>query len=233
MDETDGGRPDEGVGPWVGDSLFALGGIYTPLGNGDYAYYGERPGPGWHGHGYCEKTLTMLVGGTPVAVCLRKHRWRLVGTNETVHSRPPDDPVLLRFCTLIVFLRVWAWVGSEMGFYNRREVHEGLESGCGKDRTVQRWASRAIKDALSIQQAIRLSIIEEIEPRPVESLFEGGLSPPDAVMKRRWRSPADVETLWRAYAMLLVAARKLARHASYLLAEARRRWPTTQTPFAI
>ena len=43
--------------------MFALGGIYTPLGNGQWIYYGERPGAGWHGHGYFTKTLTILVGG--------------------------------------------------------------------------------------------------------------------------------------------------------------------------
>jgi hypothetical protein len=196
-------------------------------------YYGERPGAGWHGHGYFEKTLTMLAGGKPVEIRLRKHRWLDTTTGETCHSRPPDDPELLRFGTLIVFLRVWGWVNSEVGFHRRREVHEGLESGCGSDRTVQRWASRAVSEAMEIQQAIRLSIMEEAEPRPVESLFRGGLSPPDAVMKRRWQSLSDVETLWRAYAMLLVAARKLARHASDLLAGARRRWPTTKAPFGM
>lgn len=232
MVETDWGRPEVGVEPWVGDSLFALGGIYTPLGNGEYVYYGERPGAGWHGHGYCEKTLTMLVEGEPVEVRLFKHRWRLVGTNETVHGRPPDDPALVRCCTLIVFLVVGGWVSSPVGLYRREEVVAGLE-GSVSERTVQRWASRAISEGLSIQQAIRLVIIEEAEPRPVESLFEGGLSPPDAVIKRRWRCPADVEALWRAYAMLLVACEKLARHASSLLAGARRRWPTTKAPFGI
>lgn len=233
MSETEGGRPGAGVDPWVRDSVFALGGIYTPLGNGQWMYYGERPGAGWHGHGYFTKTLTTLVGGEAREVVLRKHRWRFTGTNDTCHSRPPDDPELLRFCTLIVFLRVWAWVNSPVGFHRRREMYEGLESGCGSDRTVQRWSSRTMSEAMEIQQACRLSIIEESEPRPVESMFRGGLSPPDAVMKRRWKHPADVETLWRAYAMILVAARKLARHASCLLAGARRRWPTTKTPFGI
>ena len=222
-----GGRPDVGVDPWVRDSLFALGGIYTPLGNGEYVYYGERPDADWHGHGYFPKTLTMLAGGKPIKIRLRKHRWRLDGTNTTCHSRPPNDPILIRFCTLIVFLRVWAWVSSEAGFQKRKEIYEGLEE-CGSDRTVQRWTARALDNAMEIQQAIRLAIIEESEPRPVESLFAGGLSPPDAVIKRRWRSPSDVETLWRAYTMLLVGARKLAQHASYLLAEARRRWPKAE-----
>jgi hypothetical protein len=224
---------DDGCGDLVRDSLFVLGGIYTSYGNGEYVYFGERPGVDWYGHGYCHKMLTMLVDGKPVRVLLHKHRWLDTITGRTCHSRPADDPVLLRFCTLILFLRVWGWVSSAVGFHKRREVYEELESGCGSDRTVQRWTSRAMKESMEIQQAIRLSIIEESEPRPVESLFEGGLSPPDAVIKRRWRYPSNVETLWRAYTMLLVSSKKLARHASYLLAGARRRWPTTKLPFGI
>jgi hypothetical protein len=164
----------------------------------------------------------MLFDGHPVPVKIWKQRWRLVGTTTTCHSRPYDDPVLLRFCTLIVVLRIWSWVSSEVGFHNRTEQLEDL-GDCGADRTVQRWTARAISNAMEIQQAIRLAVIEEAEPRPIESLFEGGLSPPDAVLNRRWKSPSDVEALWRAYAMLFVAARKLAKQASYLLAEARRR----------
>jgi hypothetical protein len=226
-------RPDDGCEEWVRDSLFALGGIYTPLGNGEYAFAGIRPGSDWHGHGYFPKTLTMLVDGAPVAVLLLKHRWKNTITGRTVHSRPPDDPVLLRFCTLIVFLRVWAWVSSPVGFHRRRELCEELESGCGSDRTVQRWTARALEEAMEIQQAIRLSIIEESEPRPVESLFDGGLSPPHVVTRKRWKTPTGLGILYRGYAMLLVTAKKLATHASYLLAGARRRWPSTKTPFGI
>lgn len=222
-----GGRPDSGCEDWIQDSLFALGGVYTETGDGEYLYIGQRPGSGWHGHGYFSKKLWMLRSGIPVLVRLRKHRWRLAGTYTTCHSRPPDDPVLLRFCTLIVVLRVWSWISSEVGFHSRSEILEDLDD-CGTDRSVQRWASRAISNASEIQQSIRFSIIEKVEPRPVESLYKGGLSPPDAVMGRRWRSPADVEALWRAYAMLFVAAKKLAKHASILLAEAQRRWPHTE-----
>lgn len=137
-----------------------------------------------------------------------------------------------RFVPLIIVLRVMGVLNSPRGFHNREDLSEGLFH-CGSDRTVQRWTVRAMRDALKIQQAIRLAIIEEVEPRPVESLFVGGLSPPDAVTNRRWKSTQNTETLWRAYAMLLVAARKLARHASYLLAEARRRCHSEKKTFGI
>lgn len=233
MDETVEFHADDDTGVWARDSLFAFGGIYEPLGNGEYIYRGERPGPEWYGHGYFPKTLTMLSKGQPGQIRLHKHRWINTVTGRTVHSRPPDDPVLIRFCTLIVVLRVWAWVNSSVGFCHRQEAFEALETGCGSDSTVQRWTARAMEEGMEIQQAIRLSLIEEAEPRPMESLFEGGLSPPDAVTHKRWKSPSNLETLWRGYAMLLVAARKLAKHASYLLAGARRRWPTTKVPFGI
>jgi hypothetical protein len=217
----------------VRNSLFALTGIYTPLGNGEYRFIGARPGADWHGHGYFPKSLTVLVGGAPAVIRLYKHRWKHTTTIKTVHDRPPEDPVLVRFCTLILFLRVWAVVSSPSGFHNRREVFEGLESGCGCDRTVQRWTALALEDALEIQQAIRLAIIEEVEPRPVERLFDGGLSPPHVVTQRRWKSSTKHQLLYRGYAMLWVASQKLATHASNLLAGARRRWPTSEKTFGI
>jgi len=221
------------VEPWVRDSIFALGGIYSPNEQGVLVYTGSRPGPEWHGHGYFAKWLTMLVSGRATKVCVYKHRWIHTETGKTIHSRPPDDPVLVRFCTLIVVLRIWAWVSSSVGFYKRKEVFEGLETGCGSDRTVQRWTRRAVASGVAIQQAIRLSLIEESEPRPVERLFDGGLSPPDAVMNRRWKSSKTLSHLYLGYAMLLVASSKLAKHASYLLAGARRRCQTTEKTFGI
>lgn len=233
MDETDTERPDAGGEQWVRDSLFALSGIYTPLDDGSYVFMGSRPGADWHGHGYFPKRLTMLAEGEPVAILLYKHRWIHRITGQTVHSRPPDDPVFVRCCTLIVFLRVWAVISAEQGFHHRTEVFESLESKCGSDRTVQRWTARAMANAMEIQQAIRLAIIEEVEPRPVESLFVGGLSPPHVVIRKRWKSPTRLTVLYRGYAMLWVGSRKLATHASNLLAGARRRWPKAKNTFGI
>lgn len=221
--------------PWVRDSLFALGGIYTPYRNGAFVYEGRRPGEEWHGHGYFPKWITMLVSGLPTKVRVYKHRWIHTETGKTRHSRPPDDPVMVRFCTLVVVLRIWGWVSSLVGFHHRAEVFEGLESDCGSDRTVQRWTRDAMHNGIAVQQAIRLEIIEEKEPepRPVERLFYGGLSPPDAVDNRRWKSSKQINALYQGYAMLFVAARKLAKHASYLLAGARRRWPSAEKTFGI
>jgi hypothetical protein len=229
---------EEGVGgveesEWVRDSLFMFSGVYSSIGNGEFIYYGERPGPDWYGHGYFAKTLTVLRDGQVQIIRLHKHRWKNTITGTTVHSRPDDDPILVRYCTLIVFLRVFAWISSPVGFHGRSEFFESLETDCGSDRTVQRWTARLLDNAMLIQQAIRLSIIEESEPRPVESLFVGGLSPPDAVLEKRWLLPDQHILLWRGYAMLLLASRELAKHASYLLAGARRRWPKAEKTFGL
>ncbi|MDJ0765327.1 MAG: hypothetical protein QNJ97_20270, partial [Myxococcota bacterium] len=207
MSGTSGGHAGDEADRWVRDSLFALTGIYTSVGNGTFVYIGQRPGSDWHGHGYFPKGLTMLRRGKPIVVRLLKHRWKDTMTGRTVHDRPPDDPMLIRFCSLIVFLRVWAVISSEKGFHNRKEVFECLETGCGSDRTVQRWTHRAQQNGMAIQQAIRLSIIEEVEPRPIERLFDGGLSPPHVVTQKRWKSSQHLSFLYRGYAMLLVAAK--------------------------
>ena len=83
---------------WMKNSLFAMGGVYRPYRSGAFVYVGERPGAEWYGHGYFSKWLTMLVKGQAVKVCVYKHRWIHKKTGETTHSRPPDDPHLVRFC---------------------------------------------------------------------------------------------------------------------------------------
>lgn len=223
---------DDQIRQWCRDSLFVAAGVYKRRPNGDWQYNGSRPGEDWHGHGYCSKRLTVLVGGEPTWIRVHKHRWRRKGTNNTRHSRPPDDPGLVRFCTLIIVLRLWAYVSAATGFLHRSEVHPDLLD-CGSDRTVQRWMSRAQGQALETQQAIRLAIIEKSEPRPMERLFRGGLSPPNGFHCRQWQNPPAAETLWRALAMLLVTARKLGTDVSILLAEARRRCSGQKDSFVI
>jgi hypothetical protein len=212
--------------------LFVLAGVYHQRSDGGWQYDGTRPGAEWHGHGYCTKDLVVLVDGSPAKIRLFKHRWRLVGTNTTCHSRPPDDVRLVRFCTLVIVLRLWDCVRSATGFHNRAETLPDLQ-WCGSDRTVQRWWRRAVDRALETQQAIRLAVLDRSEPRPMERLFRGGLSPPDSLGHRQWQSLPAVEALWRAITMLLVAARKLDADVSILLAEARRRFSGQKDKFLI
>ncbi len=217
---------DSGDSKWVRDSLFALCGVYIPFGRGKCLYYGERPGDNWYGHGYFSKRLMVLRNGRPEKIELYKHRWKDRETGVTVHSSPPDDPAYVRSCSLIVMLRIWSFISSVKGIHNREEVFPGLRRSSGSSsRTVQRWTKRAFENSMEIQQAIRHFFIDESEARPVERLFDGGSSPPVGVSNRRWKSSQNFSELYRAYAMLFVAARELAKHASYLLAGAQRRMP--------
>jgi hypothetical protein len=214
---------DDAQRRWCRNSLFVAAGLYQRRADGEWQYDGSRPGAGWHGHGYCSKQLTVLYSGRPTQIRLHKHRWRLDGTNRTRHSRPPDDPLLVRFCTLLIVLRLWSCVSAVRGFHHRREVHPDLLD-CGSDRTVQRWLSRALRRAAQTQQAICLAVMDKSEPRPMEKLFRGGLSPPVGLHWHQRQDPPAVQTLWRALAMLFVAATELGADVSILLAEARRRF---------
>ena len=217
---------------WFRNSLFLCAGVYQKRPDGDWQYPGQRPGVGWHGHGYCSKKLTVLEDGHPVQIKVYKHRWRLDGTNNTVHSRAEDDLPLIRYCTLIIFLRLWAWANATVGFHHRREEQEDLMFA-GSDRTVQRWMQRAQIFALDTQQAIRLCVLERSEPRPKERLFVGGLSPPRGYMIDRCKNPSAAETLWRAFAMLICETSELGVNASILLAEAKRRCSRAKDSFLI
>ncbi len=234
MGRTRSQTPEAGIQELVRDSLFVVAGVYRRDADGALWFYGERPAGGWHVHGWCEKTLVVLEAGQPRSVLLHKRRWLLVGTTTTCHSRPPDDPRVVRFCTLIVVLRIWAWVSSEVGLHRPREVLDEVDDTWGSDRTVQRWTTRAMGAALQVQQAIRAAILElrRRAPRPEEDWFRGGLSPP-SVTCRRWASPALHQCLWRALAMLFVAANELGLHVASLLAEARRRWHAQEDSFPI
>jgi hypothetical protein len=214
------------------DSLFLIAGGYQQRCDGALVYRRQRPGPGWHAHGYLRKTLWLLVGGQPRQQTIHKQRWLRYGTTQTVHDRPPDDPALLRFCTLIIAVKLWAWLDGDCGIHRRREVFASLD-GVGSERTVQRWMQRALPDALDMQQAIRLAVIQRCEPRPVDDLFRGGLSPPPSLLRRHRQNPLPASTLWRAFAMLVTSASQLSLPVCTLLAEARRRWQRTDNPSMI
>lgn len=208
------------------NGLLITTGLFIHEGDDVWRYDGDRPGPGWHAHGWFSKIIVVLVGGRPRVVTLRKRRWRLSGTNTTCHSRPADDLPFIRFSAMIIVLRVWAWLLSTVGLHNRQETLAGLSTGAGSDRSVQRWTARATRNALAVQQAIRQAVlaIRKFEPRPEEDLFRRGRAPPDGLLRRHWADPVATTTLWRAFDMLFVSAKQLSTQAALLLAEARRRW---------
>lgn len=217
------------------DSVCVVAGIYIVGSDGSLRFDGERPGSDWHAHGWFSKRLTILQDGEPAKVTLRKRRWRLYGTNTTCHSRPPDDPKFVRFCTLIIVLRIWAWIGSQCGFDNRAELWPELQEGCGCDSSVRRLAQRAVRNAEAVQHAIRHALlsVRRTEPRPEQDPLQRGRAPPGHVTCRRWQHPLAVETLWRAIAILLEVSRVAELSVALLLAEARRRWQALDDIFPI
>jgi hypothetical protein len=160
-------------------------------------------------------------------VTVAKHRWLEVATGRTCHDRPPDDLPWLHFCLLVVAVKLWAWLDGGHGVVNAPPVIDDKDDRAGT-RTQQRWLARALPHAMRLQQAIRLTVIERSEPRPVETLFPGGLSPPETVMRRSWRAPPALDKLWRALAFVMGGALRLQIPAAVLLAEARGRWDETR-----
>ena len=202
----------------IRDSLFEVSGEYRRRPGGELQYDGERPGPDWHAHGYFSCLIWMLQDGSAVQRRLWKRRWLQVESTRTCHSRPPDVLPGIRFCTLIVTLRLWAWLDADVGLH----TVEGLP-GRGSRRSMQRWLRRLLPRAMDIQQAIRLAVINRSEPRPLERIFPVGLDPPQRVRRKRWKDGQMVASLWTALAMLLGASCDLKIPIATLLAEARGR----------
>jgi len=201
------------------NSLAMIGGGYEVV-EGTLVYAGQRPGDGWHAHGWLGRWLWVLVDGTLERRRLHKRRWLQVETGKTCHSRPADELGALWFSSLVVALKLWPWLGGDAGLHTADEIHPALDDqGCR--RSVQRWLCRAQPHALDVQHQIRKALIERCEPRPIEKLFPKGLSPP--VRQRRWREPQSVAIFTRALTMLFAGAIKLDIPTSALLAEARRR----------
>lgn len=190
---------------------------------GTWQYNGERPGPGWHAHGYFACELLFIEGDRLVRRRVFKRRWLDPASGRTTHSRPPDALPYFRVSTVLVIVLLARFLSLAVPEVDALEL-EDVRS----ERTLQRWRRRADDVALSVQQAVRHALIERCEPRPVEQLFEGGLSPPGDSTA----ASTSVTTLQRGLSMALRGARALQIPLAVLLAEARGRWtePTSRFP---
>ena len=194
--------------------------VYEREPDGRRVYRGTRPGPEWVGHGTFGRKLWTLVDAELRRIEVYKQRWRRRSTNETRHSRPPDELGAVAFCSLVVIATLWGWLASSRGLHSHEPVLPSLEERPSR-RTVGRWLRRALAHADETALALRRTVIERSEPRPMESHVGGGLSPP--ADRRRWADPSATSKLRSGLYLLLRAAVALAVPVSVLLAEARGR----------
>ena len=131
----------------------------------------------------------------------------------------PDEAGASRFTLLVVMLKVAGWLLSGVGLHTYFEPHPRLRPLACR-RTVQRWQRRLAVDGTRIQGALRTAVVERTEPQPVERLFPGGLSPPAAIRRRRWKDPEATYCLATGLAFLVRGAVALSTSTTVLLAEA-------------
>jgi len=210
------------------DGLSVLSSMYEQHPDGSLKYNGTRPGTEWHGHGYFPRKIRTLQAGALKTVKVWKHRWIHVKTGQTQHSRPPDDIASVWFCSLIVVLSLHSYIESEQGIYNREIPLEALEDS-PSERTIQRWMQRALSQSDQSMQALRRAVIERSEPRPVENIVRGGLSPPHLPRQRYWKQPTRVSFIRSGFTFLFAGAQYFDLPISILLAEARGRLLSEKT----
>lgn len=211
------GTPSERLLRVLSAGLSSASAVYEREPDGRLVFRGVRPGDEWDGHGTFARMLFTLRGGRLTRITVHKQRWRLRGTTQTCHSRPPDDIASIWFCSLIAACALWDWIASDDGLH-RHEASLDALSERPSARTKQRWLARALRHADETATAIRRAVIERSEPRPMESHVGGGLSPPED--RRRWADPRAVSTLRSGLSLLLEGAVALDVHVSLLLAEA-------------
>lgn len=177
----------------------------------------ERPGDGWHAHGYTTKRLVLLDEDRLVVVEVHKQRWREVATGRTRHDRPPRDVSWAHFGLAVVFRATWAWMNSPRGLHDVAWPWGGERPS---RRTAQRWMARLLVEGLVWQAAIRAVVCDHLAPRTLDGVFPAGLPPPGTVA--RWRSSAaEASRLSRGLVLLTKCAPLLSLPWDRLLVEAR------------
>ena len=194
-------------------------GAYTKGPGSTLRFEGPRPGLGWHRHDWRPRHVRVVDDTGVRQLVIDRRRWRLHGTTTTRLDRAPDEACFARSTLLVVLLMLCSWLLSDDGLH-RHEAHPIALEGVAGRRTVHRWLHRLLPDAARVQGALRTAVVERSEPQPVERLFPGGLSPPVAVRRRRWKEPEATYRLVTGLAFLANGADALTTSATTLLAEA-------------
>ena len=174
----------------------------------------------YHAHGSFLRWLTTCVGTAIRRVRLRKPRWKCLSCGHTFSRHPPEGLAHKPTCNFLIVVFLWTYLASPAGLYG---CLPGELADSVSERTLARHLKRAKEAAEETQQFIREVLIEKREPRPVEDLFQGGLDPPESLLKKQRREPEKASTLYRALVMLLAGAKALDIDPRTLLAWANRR----------
>lgn len=221
-----------GRGPALGaDGLVFVSSLYAVDDRGRHVFAGERPAADadgiWHGHGYTDSRPWTLRRGRFVRIRVRKHRWKHAVSGRTRTSQPPDAVPRRHVDALVIATTLLGMLTAPLGVHSRAPDAPGVRSV----RQLQRDLHAACELAPRTQQAVRLALMNRCVPRPVETLWEAGLDPPQE-LARRCRHPS-APLIWTALEMLRTGAEQLGTPLSSLLAEARRRWTGPKHRFLI
>ena len=184
----------------------------------------ERPGEGWHAHGFTSKTLLVLRGTELVPILLKKQRWLHVATGTTRHDRPLYDRPGAMYGFDVVVLTLAVWLVGAVGLHRADWPWDDDKPA---RRTVQRWTARLAPLAVEWLQTARERFIDHVAPRPLEELLPaGGIPPPEGARSRQAKKPSTAACQLRDVVWLHEnVARALSIPLRSLLVVARWRWP--------
>ena len=194
-------------------------GNYTTGPDGTRRFECPRPAPGWHRHGWRSRSLNVVSDKGTRTIVIERRRWLQFGTTTTQQDRSPDELGGIGSTLLLVLLQLCAWLLSENGLHTYEDRPHMLVQPPAR-RTVHRWFQRLLPEAERVQGALRTAAIECSEPQPIERLFPGGLSPPEAILWRRWKDRSKTYLLAMGLAFFAHGADAVNLPATVLLAVA-------------
>jgi hypothetical protein len=190
-------------------------------------FEGERPGQGWHAHGWTSKRLWVVHLDRLVRLTLHKRRWRQFETGITCHSRPSWDVPHSPYGLDVVFYVLGAWLLAVRGLHHIAWPWSQQHPERPARRTAQRMLYRLAPHADRWLLGLRLVLTDIVAPRPLEKILPtGGIPPPKGcthITQRSasagklvgavWIADCGVQSLCISMRRLLgVARRRAAEH---------------------